>query len=151
MNTMKGELKRTAGSFKFEKENHAWGVKKESECLPFIKEILGDVKHDKGTFNSFDFSTKDYNIELKSRTISSNLFDTTFTTPIKRDKANKSNKKVLWLFNFTDGLFYLDFNENKELINNLQTDVYNTRYGERANINIPIKLLKKFDKTDTLL
>jgi len=151
MNTNDGEFKRTVGFFKFEKENHAWGVKKESECLPFIKKILGDdVKHNKETFNSFDFSTKDFNIELKSRRIDSNVFDTTFSTLIKRDKANKSIKKVLWLFNFTDGLFYLDFTENKEVINSLKTDVVNTRYGERANINIPINLLKKWDTFEKL-
>lgn len=129
----------------FQKENHAWGVKREIECLPLLKEILGDdVKHDTGIYNDFDFHTKEYNIELKTRTHNSDCFLTTFTTPIKRDKANKSKKKVLWLFSFTDGIFYLDFQEHKETINSLKTEVYNTRYGERQNINIPCNILKPF-------
>ena len=132
----------------FQKENNEWGVKRELERLPFIKEVLGeDVKHHTDTFNEFDFSTNKYNIELKSRTISSSCFDTTFTTPTKRTKAKKSKKAVLWLFGFTDGLYYIIYNENKELIDGLKTDVYNTRYGQRQNINIPIKLLKPFKGT----
>ena len=131
----------------FEKENHEWGVKREIECLPYIKEILGqDVTHDIGTFNDFDFFTDYYNIELKSRTISRDCFDTTYTTPIKREKANKSNKPVIWLFSFTDGLYYLHFQEYKEIINKLEVEICNTRYGQRRNINIPVSILKPFDK-----
>ena len=132
----------------FQKENNEWGVKRELECLPFIKEVLGeDVKHHTDTFNEFDFSTNKYNIELKSRTISSKCFNTTFTTPTKRMKARKSSKSVLWLFSFTDGLYYLIYKEHKELIDGLKPDVYMTRYGERQNINIPLDILKPFNKS----
>lgn len=133
----------------FQKENNEWGVKRELECLPFIKEVLKeDVKHHKNTYNKFDFSTNKYNIELKSRTVSSSCFDTTFTTPIKRTKAKKSFKPVLWIFNFTDGLYYIIYNDNKDLINGLKPEIYNTKFGERENINIPIKNLKPFKEGD---
>ena len=131
----------------FQKDSYDFGVKRELEVLPFIEQILGNkVIHDKDTFNDFDFYTDEYNIELKSRTINSDCFETTFTTPQKRNKANNSKKKVLWLFGFTDGIYYLLFDEHKETINNLKINAYNTRYGERENINIPIKLLKPFSK-----
>lgn len=131
----------------FFKENHDWGIKKEIECLPYLKEIINEeVIHDTGIFNKFDYHTKSYDIELKSRTIQSTDFETTFTTPTKRTKANNSNKKILWLFSFTDGLFFLNYTDHKKLINSLKIETYNTRFGERQNINIPINILKPFNE-----
>ena len=131
----------------FHKENHEWGVKKEIECLPIISSILDEeITHDTNKYNEFDYFSKTYNIEIKSRKVCYNKYETTFTTPIKRTKANKSLKKVLWIFNFTDGLYYLNFNEHKQTINKLFYTRYKTSVGFRNNLDIPINILKPFNK-----
>ena len=125
----------------FNKTEYDWGIKKELECLPFISEVLDDVIHNKETYNDFDYYTDTYDIELKSRRNKKDTYSTTITTKIKRDKAIKSKKKVLWIFNFTDGLYYLNYEDHKDTINNLQVEKFFTRNGIRYNIEIPVTIL----------
>ena len=125
----------------FNKTEYDWGIKKELECLPFISEVLDDVIHNKETYNDFDYYTDTYNIELKSRRNKKDTYSTTITTKIKRDKAIKSKKKVLWIFNFTDGLYYLNYEDHKDTLNNLPVEKFFTRNGIRYNIEIPVAIL----------
>lgn len=125
----------------FNKTEYDWGIKKELECLPFISEVLDDVIHNKETYNDFDYYTDTYDIELKSRRNKKDTYSTTITTKIKRDKAIKSKKKVLWIFNFTDGLYYLNYEDHKDTINNLPVEKFFTRNGIRYNIEIPVTIL----------
>jgi hypothetical protein len=125
----------------FNKTEYEWGIKKELECLPFISEVLDDVIHNKETYNDFDYYTDTYNIELKSRRNKKDTYSTTITTKIKRDKAIKSKKKVLWIFNFTDGLYYLNYEDHKDTLNNLPVEKFFTRNGIRYNIEIPVSIL----------
>lgn len=125
----------------FNKTEYDWGIKKELECLPFISEVLDDVIHNKETYNDFDYYTDTYDIELKSRRNKKDTYSTTITTKIKRDKANKSKKKVLWIFNFTDGLYYLNYEDHKDTLNNLPVEKFFTRNGIRYNIEIPVSIL----------
>jgi hypothetical protein len=125
----------------FNKTEYDWGIKKELECLPFISEVLDDVIHNKETYNDFDYYSDTYDIELKSRRNKKDTYSTTITTKIKRDKAIKSKKKVLWIFNFTDGLYYLNYEDHKDTINNLPVEKFFTRNGIRYNIEIPVTIL----------
>lgn len=125
----------------FNKTEYEWGIKKELECLPFISEVLDDVIHNKETYNDFDYYTDTYDIELKSRRNKKDTYSTTITTKIKRDKAIKSKKKVLWIFNFTDGLYYLNYEDHKDTLNNLPVEKFFTRNGIRYNIEIPVSIL----------
>ncbi len=125
----------------FNKTEYDWGIKKELECLPFISEVLDDVIHNKETYNDFDYYTDTYDIELKSRRNKKDTYSTTITTKIKRDKAIKSKKKVLWIFNFTDGLYYLNYEDHKDTLNNLPVEKFFTRNGIRYNIEIPVAIL----------
>jgi len=125
----------------FNKTEYDWGIKKELECLPFISEVLDDVIHNKETYNDFDYYTDTYDIELKSRRNKKDTYSTTITTKIKRDKAIKSKKKVLWIFNFTDGLYYLNYEDHKDTLNNLPVEKFFTRNGIRYNIEIPVTIL----------
>lgn len=125
----------------FNKTEYDWGIKKELECLPFISEVLDDVIHNKETYNDFDYYTDTYDIELKSRRNKKDTYSTTITTKIKRDKAIKSKKKVLWIFNFTDGLYYLNYEDHKDTLNNLPVEKFFTRNGIRYNIEIPVDIL----------
>lgn len=125
----------------FNKTEYDWGIKKELECLPFISEVLDDVIHNKETYNDFDYYTDTYDIELKSRRNKKDTYSTTITTKIKRDKAIKSKKKVLWIFNFTDGLYYLNYEDHKDTLNNLPVEKFFTRNGIRYNIEIPVSIL----------
>ena len=131
----------------FFKENNEFGVKSETESLPLINKFFNTkLKHNKeDIFSNFDFENEDYVIEMKTRKLASDKYSTTFITEKKRRDANKEEREVIWVFKYTDGLFYLNFNENKDRINDLPTNTVNTFYGVRTNIDIPISLLIKFE------
>ena len=70
-------------------------------------------------YHVFDYIDKDVNIyiELKTRTCKSNKYPDLMmgNNKIKcADEYLKNNKKIYFVFYFTNGLYYIDYNENTE-------------------------------------
>jgi hypothetical protein len=117
------------------KADYNLGTKNEIMILPkLINYFKRDIVKTNGMYDKFDFKDDEYFYELKTRT---NTYKSYPTTLIPFDKI-EDGKKIILLFNFTDGLYYIEYNkmvfdtfEKKEFkrgyrydINDIKKDYY---------------------------
>jgi hypothetical protein len=107
--------------------DYAFGTKEEDKIVPLLKEFFKrDIKRSEDKFAKHDFYDEEYTYELKSRT---NKHDKYPTTMITQDKiVRQNNKKLILLFNFTNGLYYIEYDEEK-------FKSYESKSFSRAKVN----------------
>jgi len=117
------------------------GLEIQEIVLPLIINYFKrEIKHTQGRFNRYDYEDTNYNYELKSRT---NNYKKYPTTLIGLDKVSNN---TIFLFYFTDGLYYIEY--DKELFDTFEVKdfVRNPRLGKidkpKKYIYIPIEYLK---------
>jgi hypothetical protein len=89
------------------KQDYAFGITKEQEVLTKINEYFkDDIQQVLNKKSKNDFKGTKYIYELKSRT---NKYADYPTTLIAQDKIFSDNH--IFLFNFTDGLYYIKYDE----------------------------------------
>ena len=122
-----------------------YGLKKEIELLPFLQNYFNDDSITKlNKVNCFDFIGDSKFIELKSRTINYNKYDSTMIGYNKFKKASEINEDVYFFFCFTDGLFYYKYNKNDQFEIRKAGRFDRIRSGEiKEHVFIPISLLIK--------
>jgi len=90
------------------KADYQFGKQKETEVLDRIQEYFKDnIRPTEGGYNRYDFQGDTKLYELKSRT---NTYQAYPTTMIPK---NKLKENVILLFNFTDGLYYIEYNQEQ--------------------------------------
>ena len=90
------------------KKDLEFGLNKEKEILNLInKYFKRDIHKTIDKFCKYDFYDNRYNYELKSRRCSSNTYDTTLIP------FDKLQKRIIFLFLFTDGLYYIKYKKEK--------------------------------------
>lgn len=128
------------------KEDYLYGKGKEDEILLKIKDYFNkDIEHIENVYSKYDYKDNNYFYELKSR---KNKKDDYPTTLIGKDKIINDN--IILLFNFIDGLYYINYKENKELFKTFETKLFKRyRKGfndiEKLYVYIPIKYLIKIE------
>jgi len=126
------------------KRDYKNGMEGEREVLPIIKEFFKrDIKATTYKFDTFDFYDEEYKYELKTRT---NAYSQYPTTLISTNKIT-DNTKMIFLFNFTDGLYYIEYEktlfdtfERKMFVRNKRSDYVDKL---REHLFIPITHLIK--------
>ena len=90
----------------FKKINdYNFGINKETQLLPTIKQFLNDnTIYKLENSNEFDFKGDNKYIELKSRRNLYNKFSSTMVGLNKIQKASTLNEYVYFFFSFEDGL-----------------------------------------------
>lgn len=131
------------GSFKVDLE---YGLEREKLVLEKIKKFFNDDTISKTTdrFCKYDFISSTCKYELKSR---KNKYRAYPTTIIPTHKAIE-NDKLIFLFNFVDGLYYIEYDrETFDRFNTFEMkDMRAGRYGEIAlHYSIPIELLREIN------
>lgn len=116
---------------------------KEEENIKSVLETFFNVKlkKSKDKYASYDFKSKGVRYELKSRTFKSDLYKTSFLNKTKVDyyKKIREKKKFIVIFNFTDKIKYIEFNDD---LLNLPIKKIPVKRGEIVqNIEIPNSLL----------
>jgi glutaredoxin len=94
-----------------------------------------------GQYAKYDFFDETTNYEVKSRTNNYSKYPTTMITWNKCCDCDR-DKDLILLFNFTDGLYYIKFDE--ELFKLYQRDMFsraNIAEDEKQHIYIPISHL----------
>ena len=87
-------------------------------------------------------------IELKSRRNTYSKFDTTIIGKNKIDYAKSLNKKVIFVFNFIDGLYYIEYSPLFESFDLCEQYILRDKQKElKTNYHIPINLLKRINVT----
>jgi len=95
-----------------------------------------------GRWDKYDFINNKYNIEVKSRKCDYNNYSTTLLTCNKI--VEEPNKKLYFVFNFTDGIYYIRY--KKELFDKFDKKLFsriNQSFDMKEYIYIPIIYLKK--------
>jgi hypothetical protein len=126
-------------------QSYAFGKKKEEEVLPLITAFFKrDIKQYPNQYDDYDYFDEETEYEVKSRTNSYSKYPTTMITLNKLTKT--TTKKIVLLFNFTDGLYYIEYSQE-------QFSKYEVRkfsrakleWDEKEHVYIPITDLKKVE------
>lgn len=95
-------------------------------------------------WDKHDFKNERYNIEVKSRKCNYNTYPTTMITCNK--VVEEENKKLYFVFNFRDGIYYIRYRE--ALFSTFEKKMFsriNEAFDEKQYFYIPIQLLKKIE------
>jgi len=112
--------------------------------LPIIKKFFNrNIIKTTDKYNKYDYIDNDYKYELKSRRNKYNQYPTTL---IGYDKL--TNSKTIFLFNFIDGLYYINY--EKELFDTFEKKPFVRNYRGVNDIKkdylfIPIEYLIKIN------
>jgi hypothetical protein len=92
------------------KNDYAFGLEQESELLPKLNTYFKEeFKKTASQYAPFDFTNdKKLFLELKSRTITFKRYTTTIC-PVHKLKKLKADEKLILVFNFTDGVYYCNY------------------------------------------
>jgi hypothetical protein len=127
------------------KKDYLFGKEKEKEVLEIIKiKFENNIIQSTNNFERYDFKGDKYYYELKSRNNTYSAYPTTLI-----EKAKIINDNIIFLFNFTDGLYYIRYSEKKFSKFECKEFVRHKRYDyndkPRLYYYIPIEKLKKID------
>ena len=116
--------------------DYSFGTNQEDLVLPKIKEYFKrDIKKSEDKYAKSDYFDDDYYYEMKSRT---NNYSKYPTTMITQDKI-REDKPLILLFNFTDGIYYIQYNKEKFLTYDQQMfSRANVSWNEKIHYYIPI-------------
>jgi hypothetical protein len=125
------------------KKSYQFGKKQEAIVLPLIREFFADdaIRPTEGQYCKYDFTSNDYNFELKSRTISVERYPTTMITCNKL--ISSEDKRLLLLFSFTDGLYFVEYDD--DIFSSFEKKQFSRAgldWDEKEHIYIPIDYLK---------
>jgi hypothetical protein len=125
--------------------DHTFGFSEEARLELTIAEYFNTKLTKLSRFHKFDFMTEDkVMIELKSRTFKHDRYPTTMVG-LDKIKSLGPQQTAIFIFNFTDGLYYYEYNQNSIL-------AFEIRLGGRTDRGcveqkdyayIPIVLLNK--------
>lgn len=122
------------------KDSYKYGKEKEIEILPklsayFEREIIANQER----YSKFDFTDDKFNYELKSRT---NRLSAYPTTMITKNKIEDNDKPTLLIFNYTDCLAFIEYNE--EQFKNYHVEEFSRArqdWDKKPHIYIPVNHL----------
>jgi len=126
-------------------KDYQYGIQQQTALLPQLEVFFkDDLKEAKSKFAKYDYEGTTTSYELKSR---NNTKDAYLTTCLPSDKVCLSHmKKQVYLFNFTDGLYYIQY--DKVLFDTFEKKPFR-RYRSGVNdvekpyLYIPVESLKK--------
>lgn len=124
------------------RKDRTFGATNEQKVLDYInKNTIDKFIKTKDRYCYYDFENTNYICELKSRRNSYRAYPTTMVSQSKIDKSETNNKKLLFLFLFTDGLYSYKYKSDDDL--KLGLGGRNDRINKEINkyCFIPIKLL----------
>jgi hypothetical protein len=120
----------------FYPNDYTFGIKEEELIHASLKRFFKrDIKRSEEATARHDYHDDEYNYELKSRTNNYSKYPTTMIT------ENKicGDKKLILLFNFTDALYYIEYNE--EQFANYYRQPFSRagyKWDEKIHLYIPI-------------
>jgi hypothetical protein len=90
-----------------------FGKEKEENIFARLKETIDkDLLHTSSRYNPFDFESENTYVELKSRRIAKDKFNSTMIGANKIELAEKTEKDVFFVFSYTDGDYYWKYNKD---------------------------------------
>ena len=130
--------------------DYQFGLEKQNELLTVLSKAFDvELTEDKNKYSEIDYRSSTLNVELKSRTCAYGDFKTTLLPKSKVEYVRKycQGKKNVFAFAFTDGIYYIEYDEMlfggfecKSFVRNQRSD-----YSDRPTLYyyIPVAQLKK--------
>jgi hypothetical protein len=87
------------------KADEEFGFEGERNCFPYLRELVPEIQQN-GRWAKIDFENDDTYLELKTRRMKRNRWETTL---IPCDKIRVGKRNIL-VFNFSDELCYIEYN-----------------------------------------
>jgi hypothetical protein len=132
-------------------EDYSFGTQSEEKVVVKLNEFLNTTLERKGGFCVFDFEnpTKTIHVELKTRRIAHDRYPTAIIGANKVEAcANSPDKKYIFVFAYTDGLFMIEY--DKEVFEGMErqdnyTRGYRPDHSNHAQkiVLVPVHLLTK--------
>jgi len=127
------------------KKDCKFGNDCEDTLFSKIREKYGEDIIKTSRYDTFDYENATTQIELKNRRCKHNTYPSMMIglNKLKKAEQTKKNRKTIFLFNFTDGLYYWNYDKEQ----------YYTAYGGRKDRGIderkttgfiPIEHLRRF-------
>ncbi len=88
------------------------GTNAERTLLPTFNSFFATTFTPTGQYDPFDFTSPTINLELKTRTNKYKQYPTTLLPYSKIKHAASSPKRTIFAFNFTDGLYYIEYDKS---------------------------------------
>lgn len=128
------------------KNDYSFGSKVEIDVMPLLSNKFGDIRQlDK--YSRFDYEGDNILIELKSRRNTKDKYPTTMISQSKIDYLKKTNKRGVFCFQFTDGLYSIEYSD---IFNGFSVGQGGRWDRGRPEINqycyIPVGLLEKIEQ-----
>jgi hypothetical protein len=121
-------------------DDYIFGLSQEDKIKDILESKFGKlVKNSR--YCKYDFENEKYCIELKSRKNEYSKYPTTLLTC---NKITDTKKKLYFVFNFEDGIYYIKYKEH--IFNTFQKKPFsriNEEYDKKDYYYIPIICLKK--------
>ena len=121
---------------------YKYGLNGELKCNDLICNKF-NVKKNDNRWAVFDFESDEYLIELKTRRCKSTQYKDVMMNAPKINKARETDKKVIFVYNFIDGIYYWEYDKSVELRNDLNGRMDRGIYEEQIMYYIPIHLMQK--------
>ena len=88
----------------------SFGFSEEDRIQPILEEKFGELNK-LPQYNPFDFENEDYIIEVKSRRINHNKYNTLMFAYSKIEKLEgyEDGKEAIFVFNCDDGIYYWEY------------------------------------------
>jgi hypothetical protein len=128
------------------KRDYEFGIKSQIDVFPILSTFFGgNITPTTNKMDPWDFVGDDNVYELKSRCVTYSKYPTTI---VGLDKIKDIAKKIVFLFKFTDGLYYIRY--DKALFDTFTVEAFRRyRVGvndkEKAYIYIPTEHLKRIE------
>ncbi len=128
-------------------EDLDFGLNQEITIKERLEVVFGELKPKKAKNDPFDFDGDNLVIEVKSRRINHNKYDTLFFGKNKFDKGilyQQEGVRVVFVFNCLDGIYYWEMDEN-ECFHKKGGRFDRGRPEVQMLTNVPIKYLKNLE------
>lgn len=103
------------------KDDYKAGISVESELKPMLETKFGKLMKT-GRYDTLDYEGPECFVEVKSRTNRYAQYPTTMIQKSKFDYARKQTKPVYFVFAFTDGVYYIQY--NSEVFDAFETGMF---------------------------
>jgi len=127
----------------FKGEDLKFGFKQEDKLFPKICNKFGDDLIKTDQMCRWDYESNTVVIELKSRRNKKNTYPTTMIGKQKVDLMMESGKRVISMFKFTDGLYYIEVTKDNICKFEIDRGGRSDRGVDEVNIYyyIPVEML----------
>lgn len=127
-------------------QDYTAGTRAEQRLLPVFNAYFQTTFSPTGKYDPVDYTSPTHDLELKTRTNKYKQYPTTMLPYSKIRHAETSPRTTIFAFNFTDGLYYIEYDHN--LFETFTTNEFQRddrpdhRDRNQEYIYIPIKHLR---------